>query len=267
MPDDEEPRMKILLTGGTGGLGRELVRAAEAAGHTVRVGSRGAAPADLPAGREWARMDVASGEGVREALAGADAVIHAASDPKHHAAVDVQGTRRLIEAAREAGNGHFVYVSIVGIDQVPFAYYRSKLRAERIVAESGVPYSLLRATQFHSLVDGLLSGLARVPLVMPVPTKFRVQSVDTSETAERLVRAVREGPGGRLPDFGGPRVQTFGEMAPPWKAARGVSKRTVHLPLPGALAAAFRAGRTTLTDGDRGTVTWEAWLRGSISRG
>jgi uncharacterized protein YbjT (DUF2867 family) len=185
--------MKILLTGGTGGLGRELVRAAEAAGHTVRVASRGAAPAELPAGREWARMDLESGAGVREALAGIDSVIHAASDPKRHAAVDVEGTRRLIEAAREAGTGHFVYVSIVGIDQVPFAYYRSKLRAERIVAEGGVPYSILRATQFHSLIDGMLSGMARVPLVMPVPTTFRVQSVDTGETADRLLRAVRDG--------------------------------------------------------------------------
>jgi uncharacterized protein YbjT (DUF2867 family) len=259
--------MKILITGGTGGLGRELVRAAEAAGHTVRVGSRGAAPADLPAGREWARMDVESGAGVREALVAVNAVIHAASDPKRHAAVDVQGTRRLIEAAREVGLGHVVYVSIVGIDQVPFPYYRSKLQAERIVAESGVPYSILRATQFHSLINGMLAGMARVPLVMPVPTTFRVESVDTGETAERLVHAVRDGPGGRLPDFGGPRVQTFGEMAPPWKAARGVRKPTVHLPLPGALAAAIRAGKGTLVDGERGTVTWEEWLRGSISQG
>jgi uncharacterized protein YbjT (DUF2867 family) len=259
--------MKILLTGGTGGLGRELVRAAETAGYTVRVASRGAAPADLPAGREWARMDVESGAGVREALVGANAVIHAASDPKRHAAVDVQGTRRLVEAARAVGLGHFVYVSIVGIEQMPFAYYRSKLQAERIVAEGGVPYSLLRATQFHSLIDGMLAGMARVPLVMPVPTTFSVQSVDTGETADRLVRAVRDGPGGRLPDFGGPGVQTFGEMAPPWKAARGIRKPTVHLPLPGALAAAIRAGKGTAPDGERGTVTWEAWLKSAAAAG
>jgi uncharacterized protein YbjT (DUF2867 family) len=259
--------MKILVTGGTGGLGREFVRAAEAGGYTVRVASRGAAPATLPAGREWARMDVESGAGVREALTAVNVVVHAASDPKRHAAVDVEGTRRLVQAAREAGAGHFVYVSIVGIEQMPFAYYRSKLQAERIVAESGVPYSILRATQFHSLIDGMLSGMARVPLVMPVPTTFRVQSVDTGETADRLVRAVRDGPGGRLPDFGGPRVQTFGEMAPPWKAARGVKKPTVHLPLPGALAASIRAGKGTLADGERGTVTWEEWLRGSARGG
>ena len=234
---------------------------AEAAGHVVRVGSRGARPEGTPAGREWARMDVQTGAELREALDGVDAVIHAASDPRRHAAVDVQGTRLLAEAARAAAVDHFVFVSIVGIDQVPFAYYRAKLQAERIVAESGLPHSILRATQFHSLVDGMLRGMARLPVLMPVPTSFRFQSVDTGETAERLVRAVADGPGGRLRDFGGPRVQTLGEMTGVWKEARGVGKRVVHLPLPGGLAAAFRGGKNTLADGDRGTVGWEDWLR------
>jgi uncharacterized protein YbjT (DUF2867 family) len=254
--------MKILLTGGTGGLGREVVRAAEAAGHTVRIASRRARPDGVPATREWARMDVETGAGVHEALAGVDAVIHAASDPKRHAIVDVEGTRRLVEAIRAAGTAHLVYVSIVGIDQIPFAYYRSKLAAERIIAESGVPHSTLRITQFHSLVDAMLAGFARVPLLLPLPKTFRFQSVATHEAAERLVRAAQAGPGGRLTDFGGPEVLTLGEMAVAWKAARGVHKPAVHVPAPGALAAAFRAGKNTLRDGgERGTVRWHDWLR------
>src|SRR5690349_18304717 len=110
--------MKILLTGGTGGLGRQVVRAAEAAGHTVRIASRRAPPGDVPAGREWARMDLESGEGVARALEGVDAVVHAASDPRRHAVVDVEGTRRLANAARAAGTPHLAYVSIVGVDQI-----------------------------------------------------------------------------------------------------------------------------------------------------
>jgi uncharacterized protein YbjT (DUF2867 family) len=253
--------MKILLTGGTGGLGREVVRAAEAAGHTLRIASRHARPHDAPAGREWARVDLQTGDGVREALAGADAVIHAASDPRRHAAVDVQGTRLLAQAAREAGTAHLVYVSIVGVDDIPFAYYHAKREAERIVTGSGVPHSILRATQFHSLVQAMITGFARVPLVLPLPTSFRFQPVATAEAAERLVRAAEEGPGGRLPDFGGPEVLTLGEMARTWKAVRGVRKAILHLPLPGALAAAFRAGKNTLQEGERGTVRWEDWLR------
>jgi uncharacterized protein YbjT (DUF2867 family) len=177
--------------------------------------------------------------------------------------VDVEGTRRLAEAARAAGTAHLVYVSIVGIDQVPFAYYRSKLAAERIVAASGVPHSILRATQFHSLVDTMLAGFARVPLVLPLPAGFRFQSCATVEAAERLVRAAEAGPGGRLPDFGGPQVLTLAEMAAAWKAARGVRKPAVGLPLLGGLASALRAGKNTLRDGDgeRGTVRWDDWLR------
>lgn len=254
--------MKILLTGGTGGLGREVVRAAEAAEHTVRIASRRARPDDAPPAREWARMDLETGAGVREALDGVDAVIHAASDPRRHAIVDVEGTRRLAEAARAAGTAHLVYVSIVGIDRIPFAYYRSKLAAEQVVAASGVPHSILRITQFHSFVQTMLAGLARTPLVLPVPAGFRFQSVDTGEAADRLIRAVQDGPGGRLRDFGGPEVLAFGEMAAAWKDARGIRKPAVPLPLPGLVAAAFRAGMATLREGgDTGTVRWEDWLR------
>jgi uncharacterized protein YbjT (DUF2867 family) len=260
--------MKILLTGGTGGLGRELVRATEAAGHTVRVASRRARPADAPPSREWARMDLETGAAVRDALAGVDAIIHAASDPRRHARVDVQGTRALAQAAREAGTPHLVYVSIVGIDRIPFAYYRAKLEAERIVAGSGAPHSILRITQFHSFIDAMLAGFARVPLIFPVPTAFRFQSCATSEAADRLLRAAEAGPGGRLADFGGPEALTLGEMARTWKAARGVPRPTLPLPLPGPVSAAFRAGRNTLQagGGDRGTLRWEDWLRDPSSR-
>ena len=254
--------MKILLTGGTGGLGSEVVRAAEAAGHTVRIASRRPRPDDASPAHEWARMDLESGDGVAVALEGIDAVVHAASDPRRHAIVDIEGTRRLVDAARAAGTAHLVYVSIVGIDAIPFAYYRSKLAAEGIVAAGGVPHSILRATQFHAFVETMLAGFARTPLVLPVPAGFRFQSVDTREVADRLIRAAQDGPGGRLRDFGGPEVLGFGEMAAAWKAARGIRKPAVPLPLPGLVAAAFRAGMATLREGgERGTIRWEDWLR------
>ncbi len=249
--------MKILVTGGTGTLGGYVVRSALEHSHTVRVQSR--SPNSAPV--EWARADLATGEGVREAVEGVDAVIHAASDPRKPQAVDVAGSRRLVEAAREAGTGHFIYVSIVGVDKIPFGYYRAKAEAERLVAESGVPYSILRATQFHSFVNQLIRSAARVPLVLPLPTDFRVQSVAAEEVAARLVRALDGGPGGHLPDFGGPEVMTLGEAAGKWKEALNVQKSVVNVPLFGGLAAGFRAGHNTVPEGERGTVRWEAWLR------
>ena len=253
--------MRVLVTGGTGGLGREIALSAERAGHTVRVASRRAAPAEPGIGREWTRMDLASGEGVAAGVAGVDAIVHAASDPRRPREVDVEGTRRLVEAARAARVPHLVYVSIVGVDRIPYAYYRAKLEAERIVAEGGVPFSILRATQFHSFIDMLIAAAARVALAIPLPTSFKVQSVDSGEVADRLVRALDAGPGSRLRDFGGPEMLTLGQMVAAWKRARGVRKPVLPLPLPGARAAAYRQGRNTAPEGERGTLRWEEWLQ------
>jgi uncharacterized protein YbjT (DUF2867 family) len=252
--------MKILVTGGTGVLGREVVAAAEAAGHAVRVGSRGPRRTEVPAAREWAVMELASGTGIDEAVTGVDAVIHAASDPKRSQA-DVDGTRTLAEACGRRGVGHLVYVSIVGIDRIPVRYYRHKLAAEGIVAAGGVPWSILRATQFHPFIDQLLGAASRFPLVMPLPAGFQVQSVDVAEVARRLLRCVDAGPGGRLPDFGGPEAMPLREAAREWRAARGVKKPLLSLPLPGRAAAALRAGANTITTGEHGTLRWRDWLR------
>lgn len=252
--------MRVLVTGGSGSLGRVLVRALAGAGHAARVMSRRERTEAAPAGVEWARADLFTGEGLDAAVEGVDAVVHAASDPRRAEAVDVRGTRRLAEAALAAGVSHLVYISIVGVDEIPLGYYRRKLAAEQIIATSGVPYSVLRATQFHSLVDFLLSKAARVPLLMPLPTDLKFRSVDESEVAGRLAACVDAGPRGRLPDFGGPSVLSLGEMARAWKAARGVGKRVVHLPIPGAVAAAFRAGKNTAPAGERGVTGWEEWL-------
>ncbi|HVG44960.1 MAG TPA: NAD(P)H-binding protein [Longimicrobium sp.] len=258
--------MRILVTGGTGVLGRETVAAVESAGHTVRVGSRGPRRAGTPDVREWAVMDLAAGSGIDEAVAEVDVVIHAASDPKRSQAADVEGTRALVDACRRRGVGHLVYVSIVGIDRIPVPYYRHKLAAEGIVTAGGVPFSILRATQFHPFIDQLLASAARVPLVMPLPIGFQVQSVDVAEVARRLLRCAEAGPGGRLPDFGGPEAMSFREAARAWRAARGVRKPVLPLPLPGRAAAALRAGANTVPVGEHGTVRWRDWLRGQPSR-
>jgi len=252
--------MRVLVTGGTGILGREVVRVAGRAGYAVRIGSRRPRPAGDVSRHEWARMDVETGEGVSVALSGVDCIVHAATNPRRPDTVDVEGTRFVVDAARAAGVNHFVHVSIIGIDRIPLRYYKSKLVAEQIVASGAVPHSILRVSQFHTLVDTLLAAAARIPLVIPIPTDFRVQSVAPSEVAERLLRSIAEGPGERLPDFGGPEVLTLGEAARPWKAARGERKRVMHVSIPGRIARALRAGENTAPDGDRGSIRWRDWV-------
>lgn len=252
--------MKVLITGGTGTLGRILARAVTTKGHAVRVMSMRPRSSSDPASVEWAQADLASGEGLREAVEGVEAVFHLASDFNNAEAVDVVGTRRLVEASRAARVSHLVYISIVGIDDIPTDYYRRKREAERIIESSGVPHSIQRATQFHSFVGNLLSKAARVPLFMPLPANFKFQSVDESEVAGRLAGCLADGPRGRLTDFGGPEVLMLDEMAEAWMEAGGVRKKLVRLPVPGAAAKALRAGKNTAPEGVRGTIRWREWL-------
>lgn len=252
--------MRVLVTGGTGSLGRIVSRVLSEEGHAVRVlSTRPRAASDAP-GVEWALADLAKGEGLREAVEGVRAVLHLASDFRNAEAVDVEGTRRLVGAARAAGVEHLVYISIVGIDDIPTAYYKCKREAESVVESSGVPHSIQRATQFHSFVAGLLSKAARVPLLMPLPAGFKFQSVDEAEVAARLAACLADGPRGRVVDFGGPEVLGLDAMAREWMEAGGVRKRLVPLPVPGVAAKALRAGKNTAPEGSRGTVRWREWL-------
>jgi uncharacterized protein YbjT (DUF2867 family) len=251
--------MKLLVTGASGVLGREVLLAARSVGMPVRAMSR-RPPAGHTEGEEWVQGDLVTGQGIGEAVRGCDTIVHAASDPRQPDRVDVQGTRRLADEAGRAGVRHLVCVSIVGVDQVPYPYYKRKLAAEQIVSQANVPFSILRATQFHSFLEQLIASAARVPLVLPVPAGFVVQPVEVSEVAERLVRCIADGPRGRLTDFGGPDVLSFTEAARHWKKARNVAKRIVPIPVPGSMARAIRAGKGTAPLGDKGTISWPEWL-------
>lgn len=135
----------ILVTGGTGTLGRLVTPLLRDAGRTVRVLSRHShEPAD---GIEYVACDLLEGEGIETAVNGAETILHLAGGPKG----DDEATRNLVRAASRAGVAHLVYISVIGADRVPLGYFRSKLGAERAVADSGLPWTTLRAAQFHDL--------------------------------------------------------------------------------------------------------------------
>ncbi len=124
--------MRVLVTGGTGILGRRLVLRLLRAGYAVRVLSRRGPQSNANPEVEWTQGDLETGMGLGQAVQHADVILHAASSPfRRTQRVDVRGTEQLLKHTRAAGTSHFVYVSIVGIDRIPLGDYRHKLAARR----------------------------------------------------------------------------------------------------------------------------------------
>jgi uncharacterized protein YbjT (DUF2867 family) len=253
----------VLVTGASGLLGRSLLARPAAARYQVRAMSR-RAPArpggGAATGVQWVVADLATGDGVESAVAGVDTVIHAATDPRGDARrTDVEGTERLLAAAQRASVRHVVYVSIVGIDRVPYAYYRRKLETEDRIRSAPVPWTILRGTQFHDLIDFLFRRFARYPVAF-LPTSWLSQPVHVDEFADALWDCVAAGPSRRAPDFAGPEVLRFGDMMRAWLAAQHMRKPMVNLPIWGSMARAFRTGGATAPGRAVGRVAWRQWL-------
>jgi uncharacterized protein YbjT (DUF2867 family) len=219
-------------------------------GHDVRVLSR-------RAGKGTHVGDLDTGAGVAEAAAGADVVVHAASQTGGgQGKRDPDQVRHLLDASRSAR--HLVYISIVGIEGIPLGYYRRKLECERLIEAAPVPHTILRATQFHELVAGAFASLSRFP-VAGFPLNMRAQPVAAAECAERLAGLAGGEPLGRAPDFGGPEVLTAREMLATWRT-RHDRPRAFNLPLPLPVFRAFREGRNTCPGHRDGRQTWAEFV-------
>jgi uncharacterized protein YbjT (DUF2867 family) len=255
----------ILLTGGTGTLGRRMLPLLREAGLEVRVLSRHAGePAD---GVEYVAGDLATGAGVAAAVAGVDTIVHCAGSSKG----DEVKARTLVRAATRAGTGqvgHLVYISVIGADRVPvtspidramFGYFAGKLAGERIITGSGIPWTTLRASQFHDLTFSAVRQLGRLPVV-PVPSGMRFQPVDTGEVAARMVELTLGEPAGLVPDLAGPRAYGMDELVRTYLKATHRRRPLLPVRLPGRAARAVRAGATLPLDGDTGRRTWEDFL-------
>lgn len=258
----------VLVTGGTGTLGRPVVQQLLERGQAVRVLSRRSRPAGGARGRaqpEWATGDLTSGAGLDAAVEGAASVIHCATTGTRK---DVVGTRCLTEAMRRSGgSSHLVYVSIVGVDLVPFFYYRAKLAAEGVVQDSGLPWTILRATQFHDLLARLTTAQRWLPCTL-YPAGLSFRPVEVEEVAERLVELALGPPAGRVPNMGGPEVRTSRELARLTLQAYGRRRPLLPVPLAGRAARGYKAGHHMTTAGHApGATTYPEYLAAAAARG
>ncbi len=243
----------VLVTGGTGTLGRLTTPLLRDAGFKVRVLSR--TSRESADGIEYVVGDLTTGEGIEAAVAGVDKIVHLAGDAKG----DDDKARTLVKAATKAGQPHIVYISVVGADQESFAYFGFKRGAEQVIADSGLPWTTVRATQFNDLVLTLAKAITKLPIAL-VPSGFRVQPIDARDVATRLVELTQSEPAGLVPDIAGPKVYTLKEIVGSYLAATGRRRPMVPLHLPGKAARTFRTGINLAPAHATGTHTWEAFL-------
>lgn len=256
----------ILITGGTGALGRLVVAQLQASGHRIRVLSRqnGLSSPSGPKPVIYVTGDVSTGEGLAEALTGIDTVVHCAGSDKGD---DVKA-RNLVRAVPRAKVNHLVYISVVGADRIPvgngidramFGYFGAKRAAELIIEESGIPYTTLRAAQFHDFVRNIMALMAKMP-IMPLWAGAQFQPVDKHEVAARLSELAMGQPAGLVPDIAGPTIYPMAELARSYLKAAGKRRLIMNMRTPGKAAAAFRAGANLSPDHAVGGQTWPEFL-------
>jgi uncharacterized protein YbjT (DUF2867 family) len=246
----------VLVTGGTGHLGRHVVRQLIEAGRTVRVASRNKPPAEKILDHEWATVDYRSRAGLDAALLGVEVVIHCASGSPRGEAESIAA---LLSSGKRAAIKHLVYISIVGVDRLPLGYYRAKFATEKALIASGIPWTILRTTQFHDLALTMVRLGCRLPIGF-VPRGVRLQPIAVGEVALRLVQIAMEPPAGRVTELGGPEIRTMCELATMYLTSAGRTRRVVRIPFPGRFARGLRKGYGMTPDHGDGLQTFAEFL-------
>src|SRR5258708_27140422 len=199
----------IVVTGGTGGLGRRVVARLRDQGRDVRVLSRH--PGDSQAGVEYTAGDLEANEGVEKASSGAEIVVDCAGVGKIKE--DTAQAQNLVVAAKRGGVRHLVSISVVGAERIPvrsavdratFAYFASQRAKELVIEQSGLPWTNLPATQFYDgFILVMVRAMAKMPIV-PLPAGTRFQPVEAYEGADALPELAPGATAGQVPDIPGP---------------------------------------------------------------
>jgi uncharacterized protein YbjT (DUF2867 family) len=255
----------VLLTGGTGTLGRAVEQELGKRGDRVRVFSRRPRPADRDPDT-WTQGDLRTGAGVAAAVEGVESIVHCATGRG-----DAAATHRLVSAAGAAAAiaptttpAHLVYISIVGVDRIPMFYYRAKLACEHLVADSGLPWTIVRATQFHDLVYRMVAAQRRLPVVLLPAVRF--QPIDVRDVATVLADVVHTGAAGRAPNIGGPQVLSALDIGTTTLTALGYRRRVQTLRLPGRLFGALAAGENLVPGAAAAARTYAQFLAEQTGR-
>jgi uncharacterized protein YbjT (DUF2867 family) len=247
--------MKIVVIGGTGLIGAKTVAILRQRGHEVVAAS--------PKGG----VDTITGEGLKEALAGAQVVVDLANSPSFEdkAVLDFFQTsgRNLLAAEVAAGVRHHVALSIVGADRTPDnGYFRAKVVQEKLIVASGIPYTIIRSTQFLEFLPGIVAASAEGNVVRLSPGLF--QPIAADDVAGFVAEAALAAPRGGIVEIAGPDRAPFNDFVARYLKAVGDPRQVVR-----DLEARYFGGRVEaqslvpLDDARLGRIGFDEWLRRS----
>ncbi|SDF59025.1 SDR family oxidoreductase [Chitinophaga filiformis] len=258
-------KQTILVTGGTGTLGKQVVKQLIKQGNTPIV-LTSKENATVEEGATAVVGNLTLGTGLNEATAIADVIIHCASNPRNSAEVDIQGTANLLSAIPTDRSPHIIYISICGVDKSTYAYYQNKLATEKLIAASSFPHTIIRITQFHDFILHriLLPGLNEQESFIELPDKMSFQPIDIQDAAAYIVNSIREVPQGACLTIGGPEVFTVRELATTYLAYTGKEYAIRDLSAQSDFHNIFRSGINLTPENKTGTITWPIFLQNTL---
>lgn len=255
---------RILVTGGTGHLGNLIVQSLNKKEYPVRILTTKHVH-QTENSVEYLQGDLAGNSNLETAVKNVDTIIHCASNPRDFDNVDIRGTKNLLNALERKNIKHFLYISIVGVDRRDYPYYVAKSKVEQLIAGSHLPYTILRATQFHSFIINLIQQIlhenAAEKSVINLPDGMYFQPIDTPEVAELAATLALNQPKGLYPDVGGPEVRSFSSLADSFFQRKGDKRQLKFIPTDNVRYNLFRSGINLCPNNSFGKMTWENFLQ------
>lgn len=258
----------VLITGGTGTLGQEISRLLVEKGYLVNILSSKENP-DIAYYTHILKGDLTDTESLKEAVGKSGIIIHCASDPRNAQAVDLEGTKNLLGAINKNQCVHFIYVSIVGVDKSNYPYYQTKYAVEQLIEASGLPYSILRATQFHDLVLYRIIQIFDKGVGVPIqiPADMRFQSIDKTDVATYIDELVANKAINGISTIGGPEAHTLETMLQTYLAQSGRQETIEYIESSMAFHQVFTTGINLCPENAIEGISWAKYLSNTIGKG
>lgn len=251
---------KVLVTGGSGTLGREVVDKLLSQQYETSI-LTSKENTVMPRGCRIYIGDLEKNTGLKEALENIDIIIHCASNPQNSLKVDIEGTKNLINATNRNRISRIIYISIVGVVKSDYPYYKTKVAVENMIKECGIPFTILRTTQFHNLILNIINGLERINGIINVPEGMKFQSIDVGEVAGYLVEMISEDDCGLLQERGGPEILGIEEMVKSYLEVSGLKNTFKLCEIKNERNDMFSSGINLCPSNNFGKITWRQFLR------